>query len=131
MTNKGCDRGLIIDAVPISELPAEVVDLAVPGHWEEDLISGSMNSHIATLVERKTRFFMQAQVDGKDTQTVVEALIRQVSQLPDSLKKRSRGIEVRNWLAIIVFVWPQIWRSISATLAFISSEDKMRILTAY
>ena len=100
LTNKGCDRGSIIDAVPISERPPEVDDRAIPGHWEGDLISGSMNSHIATLVERQTRFVMLVKVDGKDTQTVVDALIRQVNQLPEMLQKTltwDRGSELADY----------------------------------
>ena len=62
-------------------------DRAVPGHWEGDLITGSKNSHIATLVERQSRFTMLVQVNGKDTESVVSALIREVNKLPESLKK--------------------------------------------
>lgn len=77
----------IVDAVSIRERPPEVEDRAVPGHWEGDLISGSRNSHIATLVERQSRFTMLVQVDGKDTQSVVSALCREVNRLPVELKK--------------------------------------------
>lgn len=81
-TTEGQPRGRIIDAISIRERPAEVEDRAVPGHWEGDLISGSKNSHIATLVERHSRFVMLVQIDGKDTASVVSALVRQVKQLP-------------------------------------------------
>lgn len=100
LTNKGCDRGSIIDAVSISERPPEVEDRAVPGHWEGDLISGSKNSHITTLVERQTRFVMLVQVDGKDTESVVTALIRQMSLLPEKLQQTltwDRGSELANY----------------------------------
>ena len=100
LTNKGCDRGSIIDAVPISERPPEIEDRAVPGHWEGDLITGSLNSHIATLVERQTRFAMLVQVDGKDTQSVVDALIRQMNELPELLQKTltwDRGSELADY----------------------------------
>ena len=82
---KGDGRGQITDLVSISERPASVEDRAVPGHWEGDLLSGSKNSHIATLVERHTRYVMLAKVANKDTQTVVSALIRQAKKLPGEL----------------------------------------------
>jgi IS30 family transposase len=49
-------RGQIGEAISIRERPAEVADRAIPGHWEGDLLSGSKNSHIVTLVERHSRF---------------------------------------------------------------------------
>ncbi|MDX8396007.1 MAG: IS30 family transposase, partial [Mariprofundaceae bacterium] len=79
--------GQIKDMVSISERPASVEDRAIPGHWEGDLISGSKNSHIATLVERHTRFVTLVKVEGKDTKTVVTALIKQAKKLPDHLYK--------------------------------------------
>ena len=84
-TTEGQPRGQITDAVSIRERPAEVEDRSIPGHWEGDLISGSKNSHIATLVERHSRFVMLVQVDGKDTTNVVGALVRQVKQLPEGV----------------------------------------------
>ena len=66
---------------------ASVEDRAVPGHWEGDLITGSKNSHIATLVERHTRYVMLAKVANKETNTVVSALIKQAKKLPTELYK--------------------------------------------
>jgi len=80
-------RGQITDIVSISERPASVEDRAVPGHWEGDLLAGSKNSHIATLVERHTRFVMLVKVPSKDTETVVNALIKHAKKLPTELYK--------------------------------------------
>ncbi|NQV86792.1 MAG: IS30 family transposase [Woeseiaceae bacterium] len=86
-TQKTPDHGQITDAVSIRERPAEVEDRAVPGHWEGDLLCGSNNSQIATLVERHTRYCMLVRTDGKDTETVVNALIKQAHKLPRELYK--------------------------------------------
>jgi IS30 family transposase len=59
----------------------------VPGHWEGDLLSGSKNGHIATLVERHTRYVILVKVANKETQTVVSALIKQAKKLPTELCK--------------------------------------------
>ena len=48
---------------------------------------GSRNSQIATLVERKTRYVMLVKVTAKDTQTVVNALIKNARKLPQELYK--------------------------------------------
>lgn len=80
-------RGQIADIVSIRGRPAAVEDRAVPGNWGGDLLSGSNNSHIATLVERHTRHVMLAKVADKETQTVVSALIRQAKKLPNELYK--------------------------------------------
>ena len=86
-TQKTDDHGRISNAVSISERPASVDDRAIPGHWEGDLISGSNNSHMATLVERHTRYVMLVKVKGKDTETVVNALIKHAHKLPGELYK--------------------------------------------
>lgn len=75
----------IVDGVSISERPASADDRAIPGHWEGDLISGSSNTHIATLVERKSRYTILVKVSGKDTNSVIEGILREVDQLPQSL----------------------------------------------
>ena len=83
----GEGQGQIKDMVRISERPASVEDRAVPGHWEGDLIVGSNDSYLATLVERHTRYVMLAKVNGKDTKTVINALIKQSKKLPRELYK--------------------------------------------
>jgi IS30 family transposase len=79
--------GQIKDAIPISQRPSSVEDRAVPGHWEGDLIGGSRNSYIATLVERHSRYVMLVKVPNKDTESVVSALIKQAHKLPRELYK--------------------------------------------
>ena len=86
-TQKTANHGRIANAVSISERPASADDRAVPGHWEGDLISGSNNSHMATLVERHTRYVMLVKLNGKDTETVINAPIKQAHKLPGELYK--------------------------------------------
>jgi len=85
-SRKGQGRGSIQDPVSIRERPATVEDRAIPGDWEGDLISGSKNSHVVTLVERHSRFTMLIKVDGKDAPTVTTALTRQIQALPSALR---------------------------------------------
>jgi len=96
-SHKAGSRGKIVDGISISERPAIIEDRAVPGHWEGDLICGSRNSFIATVVERQTRFTMLVKVDGKNTSAVVSALSRQMGQLPALLRQSltwDRGTEL-------------------------------------
>ena len=86
-TQKTDNHGKITNAVSISERPASVEDRAVPGHWEGDLMFGSLNNQIATLVERQTRYVMLVKVAKKDTQTVTNALIKHARKLPQELYK--------------------------------------------
>jgi IS30 family transposase len=84
-TQKTPDHGRITETVSIRERPAEAQDRAVPGHWEGDLLFGSNNSQIATLVERQTRYVMMVKVNSKDTETVINALVKHARQLPREL----------------------------------------------
>jgi len=86
-TQKHGRHGQITDAVSIRERPAEAKDRAVPGHWEGDLLFGSHHSQIATLVERRTRYLMLVRAKNKDTETVINALIKQAQKLPRELYK--------------------------------------------
>jgi IS30 family transposase len=85
-TTRGLGSGEIVDALSIRERPAQAADRAVPGHWEGDLLAGGKNTHVATLVERRSRFVMLVKVDGKDTRSVVGALRRRVRALPRELR---------------------------------------------
>jgi len=96
-TLKRTGVGKFNDAISIRDRPAEVEDRAVPGHWEGDLIAGSGNSFIATLVERHTRFVMLAKISKKDSASVIQALIKQSRKLPKELYRSltwDRGSEI-------------------------------------
>jgi len=96
-SSHGHSQGRIVDAISIRERPAEVEDRAIPGHWEGDLLRGTRNSHVATLVERHSRFCMLVKVSGKDTETIVAALSQHVLQLPEALRLSltwDRGLEM-------------------------------------
>src|SRR3984893_12093641 len=93
----GHRSGQIVDAISIRERPAEIEDRAIPGHWEGDLLGGTNNSHIATLVERHSRFTTLVKVPSKDTAAVVAALSPHVRKLPASLRRSltwDRGLEM-------------------------------------
>jgi IS30 family transposase len=93
----GHSQGRIVDAISIRERPAEVEDRAIPGHWEGDLLRGARNSHVATLVERHSRYCLLVKVSGKDTATVVAALSQHVRKLPEALRLSltwDRGLEM-------------------------------------
>ena len=96
-TPRGQGRGLIVDAISISDRPAEIEDRAVPGHWEGDLLAGGGNTHIATLVERRSRFVILVKVPAKTTEAVVDALRQRVLGLPEDLMRTltwDRGLEL-------------------------------------
>ena len=96
-TAKGQPRGQIIDAISIRQRPADIEDRAVLGHWEGDLISGSRNSHVATLVEPLRDLLCWFTSTNKDSDSVVSALIRQVQYLPEGMMSSltwDRGTEL-------------------------------------
>ncbi|GJL64137.1 MAG: IS30 family transposase [Nitrospirales bacterium] len=96
---KGQGLGTIANAVSIKDRPASVNDRAVPGHWEGDLIAGTHNSYIATLVERQTRYVMLVKIEQKNAETVAVALAKHAQQLPSELYQSltwDRGTEMAN-----------------------------------
>jgi IS30 family transposase len=98
-TTAGQTRGQIVGAVPIGDRPANVERRVVAGHWEGDLIAGAKNSHVATLVERKTRFTILVKVKGKDAKSVGTAVTRRLKKLPAPLRRTltwDRGTEMAN-----------------------------------
>jgi IS30 family transposase len=93
------DRGTIniVDGVSIHKRSEAANNRTVAGHWEGDLISGSANSHLATLVDRKTRFTIILKLAGKDAKSVINALITAFNKIPNALKKSltwDRGMEL-------------------------------------
>ena len=111
-SKKGQGRGQIRDAISISERPAQAADRAVPGHWEGDLISGKSNSHIATLVERHSRFLMLVKVPSKETVPVVRRLSAKMKRLPLELRRSltwDGGKEMANHKAFTVATRMQVY----------------------
>src|SRR6202035_65011 len=95
--DSGHHKGQIVDAISIRERPAEIEDRAVPGHWEGDLIGGTKNSYIVTLVERHSRFVILIKVSSKDTATVIAAFGEHIRKLPAALRRSltwDRGLEM-------------------------------------
>lgn len=96
-SRKDIKRGQILGAVSISQRPPEAADRAIPGHWEGDLIAGANNSWVVTLVERRSRYAMLAKIGGKDSTTVVDAMIDLARRLPEHMMKTltwDRGTEM-------------------------------------
>jgi len=105
--NAKSGQGHILDMVSIRERPAEIEDRAVPGHREGDLLTGANDTHIATLVERNTRFTMLVRIPRKDTTTVVAALAKHIGKLPEELRRSltwDQGKEMSRHCADIVNV---------------------------
>jgi IS30 family transposase len=96
-TQKDDDHAQITGAISIRERPADIEDRAVPGHWEGDLLFGGRNSQIATLVERWSRYVVLVKLDSRDSETVVNALIKHADKLPRELYRSltwDRGSEM-------------------------------------
>ena len=74
-------RGQIKDITLIADRPAEVEDRVEFGHWEGDLVLGTNNSAIATLVERTTRVTEIVKLDGIKSPVVVDAVTAHMQQM--------------------------------------------------
>ena len=76
------------------------------GHWEADtVVSGLGKSKVcfATLVERKTRFYMALKIPDRKADTMAAAVVKMLSQYPSELVKTitcDRGSEFANWQTI-------------------------------
>lgn len=111
-TQKTDDHGRIIDAISIRQRPAEAEERAVPGHWEGDLLCGSRQSFVATLVERHSRYVMLIKIPDNCTDTVVRAVSHTIQKLPASLKRSltwDRGHEMANHKAFTVATDVQVY----------------------
>jgi IS30 family transposase len=87
-SSHGQGPGKFPEMVMISERPPEVADRAVPGHWEGDLLMGTRDSAIATLVERQTRYCqLVALPEGTNAEPVCEALKASIRTLPSQLRR--------------------------------------------
>jgi IS30 family transposase len=105
-------RGRIADAISISERPPEAADRAVPGHWEGDMLAGTKQSNVATLVERHSRYVMLVRLPDRDATTVANALARRIQRLPASLKQSltwDRGHEMAAHKAFTVATDVQVY----------------------
>lgn len=93
------DRGTIriVNGISIHKRSKNIDNRKSIGHWEGDLVTGSHNTHIATLVDRKTRFTIILKLAGKDATSVNNALIDAFKRLPEAMKKSltwDRGMEL-------------------------------------
>jgi hypothetical protein len=91
--------------VSIRERPAEAEDRAIPGHWEGDLLLGRHWTQVATVVERSTRFTVLVALEGRDMTTVTAGLSRQMTRLPEQLRKSltwDRGMELADHKTVTV-----------------------------
>ncbi len=93
------DRGFIniINGVSIHERSKNIENRKSLGHWEGDLVSGSGNTHIATLVDRKSRFTIILKLAGKDASSVHQALLAAFRKMPSRYRKSltwDRGMEL-------------------------------------
>ncbi|MGK0503265.1 MAG: IS30 family transposase [Alteromonadaceae bacterium] len=97
-TSKG-DRGSINieQGVSIHARSKHIDNRRSVGHWEGDLVSGSKNTHIATLFDRKSRYTIILKLAGKDAESVHTSLVSVFKKMPDEYRKSltwDRGMEL-------------------------------------
>ena len=87
----------IVTGVSIHERSKNIDNLKSLGHWEGDLVSGTENTHIATLVDRKSRFTIILKLAGKDPSSVLVVLLSVFKQMLKEYRKSltwDRGMEL-------------------------------------
>jgi len=102
----------------------------VPGHWEGDLLLGTRDTAIATLVERQTRYCqLVALPDGTNAEPVCEALGASITTLPEQLRRSLTWTRARRWPSTNGSPLRPECRSTSAIPAARGSEGRMRTPT--
>ncbi|MCE9954548.1 IS30-like element ISAhy3 family transposase [Aeromonas allosaccharophila] len=101
-TRKG-ERGTIniVNGISVHERSRHINNRRTFGHWEGDLVSGTNNSHIATLVDRKSRYTIILKLSGKDAGSVNQAITEKFKTLPRKLRQSltwDRGMELAKHL---------------------------------
>ena len=86
-TQKTPDHGQITDAVSIRERPAEVEDRAVPVTGKVILSAAATTARSRPWSNATHATCMLVRTDSKDTETVINALIKQAHKLPRELYK--------------------------------------------
>jgi len=87
--SRGKDRrGQIPNMVSIHDRPAEVETRQVPGHWEGDLIKGTVSGGaVGTLVERQTRLLLLVKLADCTAETAYRAFSRKLLRVPAPLRR--------------------------------------------
>jgi IS30 family transposase len=96
----------------IHDRPAEIADRAVPGHWEGDLLTGTIHSQVGTLVERQSRYVLLVRLPTKAAPAVARALARQMRTLPQVLRRSltwDRGRELAAHRAFTIATDVQVY----------------------
>ncbi len=93
------DRGFIniVNGISIQKHSKHIDNRHSLGHWEGDLVTGSKNTHIATLVDRKFRFTIILKFAGKDADSVNNALLAVFIKMPSKYRQSltwDRGIKL-------------------------------------
>ncbi|MGR1225479.1 IS30 family transposase [Aeromonas veronii] len=104
------ERGTIniVNGISIHERSRHIDNRRTFGHWEGDLVSGTNNSHIATLVDRKSRYTIILKLSGKDAGSVNQAITEKFKTLPRKLRQSltwDRGMELAKHLEFTANTW--------------------------